>query len=241
MEHLIRRMKHFVELGDADFAPLRDLQSHARSYDAGQVLVSFDEVVDEIFVVEEGWALRTRFLPDGRRQVINLMLAGDYFDLMSLVGAKSDHSVRAATDIRLRIFKGEDFMRAIRSSARLTAAFWWVTVREEASLRHQIVRIGRMNAQERIANFIMEISHRQDIASGTRSEYVALPLPQSVLADALGLSIVHVSRSLTALKSRGLLQADRRGVTILDHAAMVELAGFATSHPAPGRLPLAAQ
>ena len=241
MENFIRRMKHYVELGDADFDFMRDLPSTVRTFGAGSRMVAFDEVVDTLFIIESGWALRTRFLEDGRRQVINVMIAGDYFDLMALVGAKSDHSVHAATDVTVRTFRGEDFLNMVYRSNRLASAFWWVTVREESVLRQQIVRIGRMSAQERIANFILELNRRQDISMDTREDFVTLPIPQAVLADALGLSIVHVSRSLTAMKSRGLIRANRQGVTIDDRSGLTELAGFEPSHPKPTRLPMAAQ
>ena len=241
MDAFQRRMKHYVELADDDFRLLDTLDSTQRTVDAGQLLVSFDQVVEDIFIIESGWALRSRFLDDGRRQVINLMMAGDYFDLMALIGAKSDHSVVAATDVRMRVFKGQDFLKATQSSNRLASAFWWVTVREEAVLRQQIVRIGRMSAQERIANFVLELSRRQDISTGTREDFVTLPVPQAVLADALGLSIVHVSRSLTAMKARDLIRTNRRGVTIVDRSGLKQLAGFEPTHPSPGRLPLAAQ
>ena len=241
MEPFIRRMKHFVELADEDFDVLLGLDNEVREAKAGETIVSLAETVDELLVIESGWALRTRYLEDGRRQVINLMMAGDYFDLMALIGATSDHSVVAATDLSLRAFRGKDFLHAIQRSSRIATAFWWVTVREESVLRQQIVRIGRMSAQERIANFVVELSRRQDISTGTRDDFVTLPVPQAVLADALGLSIVHVSRSLTAMKRRGLIQTNRRGVTIVEREGLKELAGFEPNHPAPGQLPLAAQ
>ena len=241
MENFIKRMRHYVELDDDDFAPLRALASTEHHYAAGQLLVAFEEKVEDLFIIDSGWALRTRYLEDGRRQVINVMLAGDYFDLMTLVGAKSDHSVTAATDVTLHVIRGEDFIRTIHNSPRLASAFWWVTVREEAALRQQIVRIGRMNAQERIANFILELGQRQDISRDTRDDFVTLPLPQSILADALGLSIVHVSRSLSAMKSRGLIRTSRRGVEILEREKLIELAAFEPTHPHPTRLAMAAQ
>ena len=241
MDAFIRRMKHYVELSDDDFAPLRELRSDVREIEPGRTLVHYSDVVEQLFVIEAGWALRARHLPDGRRQVINLMMAGDYFDLMSLVGARSDHTVQAATPATIRIYDGDAFLRAVQGSHRLATAFWWLTVREESVLRQQVVRIGRMNARERIANFVLELSRRQDISTGSRDDFVTLPLPQAVLADALGLSIVHVSRSLTAMRDSGLVKTSRRGVTILDRPALTDLAGFEPDQPSPARLPMAAQ
>lgn len=241
MEKFVRRMKHYVEIGDADLAPLLDLNHSTVDFPAGKTIVALNEPVDKIYIVTSGWSLRARYLDDGRRQIINFQLPGDYFDLMSLVGARSDHTISAATDTTLRIYDGQDYLRAIQRSHRLAAAFWWVTVQEETILRQQIVRIGRMSAQERIANFILELNRRQNIADGDRDDFVPLPVPQAFLADALGLSVVHISRSLTSLKARDLVKTSRRGIEIIDRDSLVELAEYDPVLFEPKPVPLAAQ
>lgn len=240
MESFIRRMQHYVSLSEADFAPWRALPSKILTFEPGQRVVAYDQPVHRLFVIEDGWALRTRHLPDGRRQVISVLSRGEFFDLMSLVGGVSDHSIEAARPLTLRAFDGDDVLALQCASSKLHAAFLWLAVREEAKLRAQIVRIGRMSARERIANFIMELDHRQSIAlsrSERESATVELPLPQSVIADALGLSIVHVSRTLSALKRDGLLEADRRSVTLLDREEMRRISGFEPMNPKPAKLP----
>lgn len=241
MDHFIRMMKHYVAIGDADLHLLTRLQHSTETYQPGQTVVSFNEPVDKLYVVTDGWALRARYLDDGRRQIINFMLPGDYFDLMSLVGARSDHTVVAATPLTLRVYAGQDFLRATQSSSRLASAFWWVTVQEETILRQQIVRVGRLSARERIANFILELNRRQTISSGSPQDFVPLPVPQAYLADALGLSVVHVSRSLTSMKSKGLLSTSRKGITIDQRDKLMELAEYNPALLASNPVPLAAQ
>jgi CRP-like cAMP-binding protein len=226
MDRFIRRMQHYVEISESDLAPLVELRHHTETYKSGQTIVALSEPMEKLYIPLEGWSIRSRYLDDGRRQIINFQLPGDYFDLMSIVGARSDHTITAAMDTKLRVYDGDAFLRAIQRSPKLASAFWWVTVQEETILRQQIVRIGRMNARERIANFILELNRRQTIAEGKPSDFVPLPVPQALMADALGLSVVHISRSLTQMRMQRLLSTSRRGIEILDRDAMINLAEF---------------
>lgn len=241
MDKFVRRMKYYADVNDDDLAPLMQLDSEEQRFQAGQTIVALNEPVENLYIPVKGWTLRARYLDDGRRQIINFQLPGDYFDLMSLVGARSDHTFSAATDATLRVFDGQGFLSAIQQSARLASAFWWATVQEETVLRQQIVRIGRMSARERIANFILELNRRQMIAEGEYQDFVPLPVPQAFLADALGLSVVHVSRSLTSLKTDELLSTSRRGIEIVDRGGLMRLAEYNSSLLQSNPVALAAQ
>ncbi len=234
-------MNHYVDIGRDDLAPLVALEHRTHTFKAGQTIVALNEPMENLYIVTKGWSLRARYLDDGRRQIINFQLPGDYFDLMSLVGARSDHSIIAATETTLRQYDGQEFLRAIQNNPRLASAFWWVTVQEETVLRQQIVRIGRMSARERIANFIIELNRRQNISTGERDDFVPLPVPQAYLADALGLSVVHISRSLTSMKASGLVHTSRRGIEILDRDALMDLAEYDTALLQPNPVSIAAQ
>ncbi|MEM7729281.1 MAG: Crp/Fnr family transcriptional regulator [Pseudomonadota bacterium] len=241
MDKFVRRMKHYVEIGEAELDTLLALEHRNQTFSPGQTIVALNEPMKDIYIVRSGWSLRTRYLDDGRRQIINFQLPGDYFDLMSLVGARADHTITAATETTLRLYDGGQFLQLIQETPRLASAFWWVTVQEETILRQQIVRIGRMSARERIADFILELNRRQTIAEGQRNDFVPLPVPQAYLADALGLSVVHISRSLTAMKSKDMLHTSRRGIQIVDRAAMMELAEYNPALLEPHRVSIAAQ
>lgn len=241
MDTFIRRIRHYVDV-DQDLLRVFDGITYTdRTYRAGQNIVSLNEPMDTLYIPITGWSLRAKFLDDGRRQIINFLLPGDYFDLMSLVGTRSDHTIIAATDTTIRHFRGRDFLDLIQASTKLASAFWWVTVQEETILRQQIVRIGRMSAQERIANFVLELNRRQSISDGRLSSTVPLPVPQAYLADALGLSVVHISRSLTNLKARNLLKTSRQGIEIVDRKGLIEMAEYNSGLFEPHPVKLAAQ
>ena len=154
------------------------------------------------------------------------MLPGDCFDMMSLTNAESDHSVSAATNLTLRRLKATDFLTAIRQEPSLAAAFWWVAVQEEAILREQIIRVGRRSAKERVGHLILELNRRVAATSGKLENFLYLPVPQSLLADMLGLSVVHISRTLTKLKAEKLIRTTSDGVQILDRERLERVSNF---------------
>lgn len=226
MNPLIRRVGHYVELGDDDFQSLTDLPHQMEIRRPGEEIVSIGDVIDFVFLVEAGWALRYRILDDGRRQIVNFMLPGACFDMMSMAYAKADHSVSAATEVTLRRIKSSDFLAAISAQPRLATAFWWVAIQEEAILREQIIRIGRRSARERVAHLLLELNRRIAAIEGRLTDFINLPFPQALFADALGLSVVHVSRTLTKLKAEGMIATGPGGIEIVEREKMAEMCDF---------------
>ncbi len=226
MNPLIKRVAHYADVGPKHFEGLINLPHKIEVRKAGQEIVSEGDVIDFVFIIESGWAIRFDLLDDGRRQILNFMLPGDCFDMMSLTNAKSDHSVSAATDLTLRRLKASDFLSSIKQEPALAAAFWWVAVQEEAILREQIIRVGRRSAKERVGHLILELNRRMAATTGKLENFLYLPVPQSLLADALGLSVVHISRTLTKLKAEQLISTDHNGIQILDRPRLEKTSNF---------------
>lgn len=226
MDMIINRIAHYADIGAPQFQDLMGLTHRIETRDPGQDIVTAGEVVDYVFIIESGWALRYQLLDDGRRQIMNFMLPGDCFDLMSLTKTQSDHSVSAATQVTLRRIKSDDFLNVIKNDPVLATAFWWVAIQEESILREQIVRNGRMSAKERVANLILELNRRLSISTGRQDNTLPLPVPRTHLADALGLSVVHISRTLARLKREGYIAIEPGMIHILKRDAMAETAEF---------------
>lgn len=226
MDMIINRLSHYAEIGPQQFQTLSNLSHRIESRAAGLDIVTKGEVVNFVFIIESGWAIRYRLLDDGRRQIMNFMLPGDCFDMMSLTKAASDHSVSAASEVVLRRIKANDFFTAIQGDNHLSMAFWWVATQEEAILREQIVRNGRMSAKERLGNLILELNRRLSVSTGRQDNSVFIPITQTHLADALGLSSVHISRSLSKLVREGYIAQESWGIQILRREALVEMAEF---------------
>lgn len=226
MKRLMSRVGHYVDLNESDFENLTDLPHRMEVRRPGEEIVAIGDIIDFVFVVESGWAIRYRILDDGRRQIVNFMLPGACFDMMSMAYAKADHSVSAATEVTLRRIKSSDFLRAISAQPRLATAFWWVAIQEEAILREQIIRIGRRSAKERVAHLLLELNRRIAAIEGRLTDFINLPFPQALFADALGLSVVHVSRTLTKLKAEGMIATGPGGIEIVEREKMSEMCDF---------------
>ena len=226
MHALYNRVGQYVDIDRAAFDALDQLPHRLEDKRPGEVLIREGQTVDSLFVIESGWAIRFRMLEDGRRQIVNFMLPGDSFDMMSLTQAQSDHTVSASTPVTLRRIGAKRFLRAVEEQPQLSIALWWSAIQEESILRAQIVRIGRHSAIERVAHLILELNTRVNSVMQTQDSFLPLPVPQSLFADALGLSIVHISRTLTALRSKNLISTPSGGIQILDREKLAKLAQF---------------
>lgn len=230
MNSLLTRLRRYAALNDDIFTALWRLPHRVIEKPAGQTIVTAGERLGDVFVVEEGWAIRYRILDDGRRQIVNFMLPGDCFDLQALVSAQADHYVSALTAVRLRVVPSTQFLLAMRSNAELATVFWWAAVQEESILREHIVRIGRRTARERVSHLVLELQRRLLLAGVVNGDKLGMPLTRDVLADALGLSPVHVSRTLAILRMRGLIDVARRSIRLKDPEGLAKVAGFNPSY-----------
>jgi CRP-like cAMP-binding protein len=230
MQALIARIAGYSEIEDREFSALKQAPVERVRKPRGAAIITAGEQVTHVFVVSKGWALRHRTLNDGRRQIVNVMLPGDCFDLQALIAAKADHSVEALTNVELVRLKSEDFMGAIRSSASLATAFWWAAVQEESILREQIVRLGRRSGRERLAHILLELRRRLRHAGQDVGDTLTLPMSREVLADLLGLSSVHVSRSVSALRDAGLIRVSNGSIQLADIDGLANVAQFDPSY-----------
>src|SRR3546814_5132166 len=116
----------------------------------------------------------------------------------------------AVTDMELSAFAPMEVLSVLSGHGVLALAFWWATVQEEAILRQQIVRNGRRTARERVAHFLLELHRRALVVAEGDDNGFDLPLTQSIIGDALGLSHIHINRVLRKFTQENLIKRDRR-------------------------------
>jgi len=199
-----KKLRYYCDLDDDMAKPLLDMPGRIMEAPRGTDLIVAGDAPTYGFVVEAGWAIRYTLLADGRRQVLNVLMPGDMFDLQVFIAAEADHSVTAITDMTVKTFKAEDLLNIFNLSGRLAQALWWASVQEEAMLREQIVRNGRRNAAERIAHFLLELHRRALIVDEGSGTGFRLPLTQTLIGDALGLTSIHVNRVLKRFRDEGM-------------------------------------
>ncbi len=206
------------------------LEGREQHYEKNSEVVDAGQELDRVLIVKEGWAIRYKTLEDGRRQVLNVLLPGDMFDLQVLVAAEADHSVKTVTSLTALSVKPSVFRRLLTESGKLTLAFWWMQVQEEAFLREQIVRNGQQTARERIGHFLLELYRRVQITGAHTDDGFRVPLTQTVIADALGLTPIHTNRVLRQLERDGLIARDNGWILFKDEARLAEISQFDPSY-----------
>lgn len=230
MQPLFRRLSYYSKLNDDDGDALAKLSLRDHSYAPGEDIIRRGEKTSQVFVIKQGWAVRYITLEDGRTQVLNFMLPGDIFDLQVFLDDKVDHSVAAVTKVTTTVVNADSILSLFAQGSSIAAALWWTTVQEEGILREQIVRNGRRTARERVAHLILELHRRARIVGAAGADSMELPVSQILIADALGLSFVHVNRVLRGLEKDGLIKKNKGVLTILGRSQLIEACGYSEEH-----------
>ena len=213
---LVRKLTRILELRPADIAALSALGGPVRRCRAGQDLITAGRQLRSAVLVHEGWAFRHRTLADGRRLVLDFVLPGDLCDPTVFVTPRANFSLQALTDLRYSRVPGTDLLDLLQSHPRVGAAFWWSEAHEEAITRAHLMAVGRLTAYERVAYLLWELWVRLSLVDLADGQGFVLPASQELIADAAGLSSVHVNRMLGRLAREGLIRRHHREFTILD-------------------------
>jgi CRP-like cAMP-binding protein len=213
---LVLKLARVVDLSASDVAGLSALGSPTRHCAAGHSLVDVGKPMKAAILVHEGWAFRHRTLSDGRRQVMDFVLPGDICDPTVFVTPRADFSLQALTDLSFSLLEAEDVLDLVTRSPRIGAALWWAEAHEEAITRAHLVAIGRLTAYERVAYLVWELWARLRVVHLADGSGFAFPASQELIADAAGLSYVHLSRTLRRLDKDGLIRRSHGTWRILD-------------------------
>jgi CRP-like cAMP-binding protein len=223
---LALKLGAFVALSEAELSILEGLHKRRRTFVAGRDLVHQGLSEQAAYILVSGWACSYKLLANGERQIVDFQVPGDFLGLRSVALHISDHSIEPVTDIEVTEVNLSDLLKVFSQSPRLAAAVFWAASRDEAMVVEHLVGIGRRDAAERMAHFLLELGARLSLVGlGSRTGY-ACPLTQYLLADALGLSAVHVNRVLRQLREQGLVTFRDGFVTFDDYDRLVEFADF---------------
>lgn len=223
---LARKLSIFVALSEPDLELLRRLHARRRVFPAGCDLVRQGQADQAAYVLCSGWVCSYKIQPDGARRIIDVQIPGDFLGLRSVLLRTSDHSFEPVVDSAAAEVSGADLLDAFARRPRLAAAVLWAASRDEAMVVENLVGMGRRGAEMRMAHFLLELASRLALVGLGGREGYACPLTQYHLADALGLTAVHVNRVLRVLREKGLVTFRNGRVTIHDHARLAALAEF---------------
>lgn len=235
-DRFIAKLSAATILSDADQQALAKMCSPVRTIPARHDIITQGDRPEHVHLVLDGWAARYKILSDGSRQITAFLIPGDFCDLHVTILDRMDHGITALTAARVA-YVPQDVMEALpRDRPQIRRALWRATLIDEAVLRSWIVNIGRRPADERIAHLLCELHARLALVGLVDDGQFRLPLTQEVIADATGLTAVHVNRMLQKLRADGLLTLTSGELTILDVHKLKDLAGFDPDYLHRGRL-----
>jgi CRP-like cAMP-binding protein len=223
---LLRKLANFTQLTAEESNAMDDACRDVHEVGSREEVISQGDRTGGVKLIVSGFACRYKTLEDGRRQIVSYFVPGDLCDLRVFILKRMDHSIGAISPCSVATIAPSDILALTRDYPNLTQALWWSTLVEEAILREWIVNVGQRNALERMAHLFCELLYRFRAVGLNEGNSCTLPLTQVELAETLGLSSVHVNRTLQELRRRKLVSFDAGTLTVQNLQALEEIAFF---------------
>jgi CRP-like cAMP-binding protein len=223
---LIRKLENFSRLSDEDRQALENAASQIKHYHSREDIIREGDPPAGVNLILNGWACRYKHLEDGRRQIVAYFVPGDLCDLRVFILRQMDHSIMTLSPATVAAIPRDTILDLMERYPRITKALWWSTLVDEAILREWIVNVGQRTAYERIAHVLCELFVRLGSVGLTDGDTCEIPVTQAELADTVGLSTVHVNRTLQELRRNRLIDLRGKSLTILDLSALQDAAMF---------------
>jgi CRP-like cAMP-binding protein len=216
IERHLMKLRRRSPVSAEEEAAIRSAIGEVRDYRADKTLIRRGDVLNESMMLLDGWLARARDLADGQRQISELHIAGDFADLHGFTLKRLDHNVVTLSPVRVAIFPHDRLRALFEDFPRLARIYWFGTNMDAAIHREWTVSLGRRTALGRMAHLFCELLVRLRIVGLTQDQSFDFPLTQQELSECLGLTSVHVNRTLQELRKRGLIELENRRATILD-------------------------
>jgi CRP-like cAMP-binding protein len=221
------KLEQFTRFEASERTRLDELIRHgSQSYARGENILSAGEKVDEIHLVMDGLATRSKVTHDGHRQLIAFLVPGDLCDVEVFVLEAMDHDIVALTDTTCARIPAAEMERLLAECSNLTRALWWSTMTDSAVLREWVVSHGARDARSRLAHILCELLIRYRVVGLGKDNSVPFPMTQEELSDATGMTSVHLNRVLKELRAEGLIELKSRVLKIRDFARLSEIGQF---------------
>lgn len=225
LAHLLSIMAPEQKLGDDEIAAIRQIQPKIGRYMPRDEVIVQGDRSDTTYVVNAGWGCTYIDLPDGSRQIADFQLRGDIIGLRAM-GSNWEESFHAISDLEVLELPTDELNRALSAAPSLAVRFLFALARNSAIRGEHIVNIGRRSAAVRLAHLMLELGTRLENVGLADADGFDCPLTQHDLADALGLTAIHVNRMLRELRHSGLLSFRNSKAKFIDRDALARFAHF---------------
>lgn len=226
IEMMIRKLRQHSDLSNEDVEALRSIVAPARNFPEDSPIFREGDLSTRCCVILSGFAYRSKVSEEGKRQILSFHIAGDMPDLHGLPLKRMDHDLMTLSKVELGFIDHDALERILDAHPVLARALWRESLIDAALFRQWIVNLGTRSASGRLAYLVAELRQRLGVMGLVANDQFKFPITQSKLADALGLSVVHINRILQAFRTQGILDIKRQVVTLGDFKKIVQLGGF---------------
>jgi CRP-like cAMP-binding protein len=223
---LVRKLGAYVALSDPELAILERFHAKRLIFSDKKDMVYEGQSDPSAYILAKGWACSYKLLRSGGRQIVDFQIPGDFIGLRSVLFRTSDHSIEPIIKIEASEVKIKDLLSAFKTCPRLATAVLWSASTDEAIVVERLVSLGRRDAAERVAHLLLELGARLKLVGLATANSYECPLSQYLLADALGLSAIHINRVLRQLREEKLLTFRDGTVTFDNLDKLAKFAGF---------------
>ena len=219
-----------ANLGAADRDALTQACDDIRTVSAGTDLLRQDVPTNAMHILLDGWAARYKIMEEGSRFIPALAVPGDICDIDALRFDRLDYGVTMLTAGIVAVLPRQRADALFTTTPAVANAFWSLALAENSVMTEWAASIGRRSASQRVAHLLCELLVRLTVVGKADGHSYDLPLNQEHIADALGLTSVHINRTLQSLRSMELVTVQHRRVTIHNWTALSALCGFRSGY-----------
>jgi len=230
LEPLLRSLEVRSNLDEADRQALRDLPFKVRTLDASTYILREGDLPESCAILISGFAYRQKLTGDGARQIIALHITGDPLDFQHLFLDVADHSIQMLTHGAVAMIPRKDIQHLVHTRPAIASAVVSNILVDSSISREWVLNVGRRDARARLAHLLCEFGSRMGALGLGGPDSCELPITQEQLADATGLTSVHVNRTLKALEAAGLIARSKRMISFPDWTRLREVGDFSARY-----------
>ncbi len=231
LEPMVRTLEYWKTFSQEDRQALMALPHSVKIVQPNHYIVREFDRAEFTCVLLSGFAVRHKIVAGGHRQILSIHMKGDLVDLQNSLLGMADHSVQMLTAGKIAMIPRAEIQRIAFDRPNVGQALWINTLVDASIFREWIANVGRRDAPTRIAHLLCEFSLRLKVAGLGEANNYELPMTQDQLADATGLTAVHVNRTLKTLESQGVIaRRSPRSIEIGDWRKLADAGDFNSAY-----------
>jgi CRP-like cAMP-binding protein len=230
LDWLSNKLSSRFRLETHEIEALRSLPISTRSYEPGQYLLREGDRPKICAFLHTGFVYRHKIVGDGGRQIVSVHVPHDFIDVQNILLDQADHNIQALTEATVFAIPVEDMIALALGHPSIGKALWKESLIEASLMREWVANVGRRDARARTAHMLCEVAIRREAAGLGSRENFDLPMTQEQLGDALGLTAVHVNRTLKTLENDGLITRNKRSVTVSNWRGLQRVGDFTSAY-----------